>query len=152
MRIANLVVCLAGLTTYAQVNAALSSIPAELEAAVKAYDLAQIKGDREALITLLADDYLLVNGAGDVETKGQFIADSIDPSFKLDPFVVINPVTRVWSGAAVLAGEVFLTGSSGGKTFEAHTRFADIWAKRAGRWQVVFTQVTRMPKKSAATP
>lgn len=134
-----------GAVTAAQ--GATATIPSDLEAAVKAYDRAQTSGDRNALMELLAEDYLLVNGAGEVETKAEFIAESVDPTFKLDPFTVLNAVNRVWNHGAVLAGEVYLSGTSGGRLFNAHTRFADIWAKRAGRWQVVFTEVTRIPAK-----
>lgn len=145
MQSTRLIVGAASLGISLHLTAASPSTPLELEMAVKAYDVAQVTGDREALTKLLAEDYLLVNGAGAVENKGQFIAESVDPSFNLDPFVVLHPATRVWSDGAIFAGEVYLSGQSGGKAFKAHTRFADIWAKRSGHWQVVFTQVTRMP-------
>ncbi len=143
--IASFVVAAASLVVRSTISAAAPTMPVELEAAVKAYDVAQITGDRAALTKSLAQDYLLVNGAGTLENKEQFIAESVDPAFKLDPFVVAHPANRVWSDGAVLAGEVYLTGLRDGKPFNAHIRFADVWARRSGRWQVVFTQVTRMP-------
>ena len=45
----------------------------------------------------------------------------------------------------MLAGLVHITGHASGKPFNAAFRFADIWAKRGGRWQVVFTEVTKLP-------
>jgi ketosteroid isomerase-like protein len=145
VRIARCMVAATSLAVCVMMNAAAAPMPVELEAAVKAYDAAQITGDRAALTRLLAEDYLLVNGAGALENKKQFVAESTDPAFKLDPFVVLHPANRVWLDGAVVAGEVYLTGRSDGKGFKAHIRFADVWAQRSGRWQVVFTQVTRMP-------
>ncbi len=130
---------------FGSAQAAGVGLPADLARAAAEYDRAQIAGDKAALDRLLAADYVLVNGAAEVEGKAQFIAESIDPSFKLNPYVVERPVETVWDGGAVLAGEVRLGGTNAGKRFAAHTRFADVWAKRNGRWQVVFTEVTRFP-------
>lgn len=125
-------------------------LPADLASAAADYDRAQVKGDRALLNRLLADDYHLVNGGGQVESKEQFVAESVDPAFKLKPFVVENPIETVWTDGAVLAGEVHLEGQDHGKPFSAHFRFADIWRKRNGAWQVVFTEVTRIPADEPA--
>lgn len=129
---------------------ATAGLPADLAAAAADYDRAQVKGDKALLNRLLADDYHLVNGGGQVESKEQFVAESIDPAFKLAPFTVENPIETVWTDGAVLAGEVHLQGQDHGKPFTAHFRFADIWRKRDGAWQVVFTEVTRLPADQPA--
>ena len=123
------------------------ALPPALARAMEDYDQAHVKGDRLELERLLADDYVLVNGGAEIENKAQLIADFTDPAFKLQPYVVQHPNRIVWNDGAVLAGEVELTGTNSGKPFLAHTRYADIWRLRGGRWQVVFTQVTRFPKK-----
>jgi uncharacterized protein DUF4440 len=124
--------------------AAKGGLPDDLASAAADYDRAQVKGDRTLLNRLLADDYHLVNGGGQVESKEQFVAESTDPAFRLEPFVVENPIESVWTNSAVLAGEVHLKGQDHGKPFTAHFRFADVWRKRDGVWQVVFTEVTRL--------
>jgi hypothetical protein len=125
--------------------AAASQVPPDLAAAVAGYDKAQIDGNRAALGRWLADDYLLVNSSGSTETKAQLIADYTAPGFKLDPFTVEHPVERVWSDGAVTGGVATLRGTDGGKRYELRLRFADIWAKRHGRWQVIYTQVAKAP-------
>jgi hypothetical protein len=116
-------------------------LPADLAQAAKAYDQAQLTGDGVALERLLADDYLLVNGGGKVETKAQFIKDLTDPDVRQDPFIIEQGVERVWADGAVLGGITTLSGKDHGAPFSARIRFADVWAKRGGRWQVVYTQV-----------
>src|SRR6185437_12843603 len=133
------------LCTWKLSPAAKGGLPPDLAAAAADYDRAQVKGDKELLNRSLADDYHLVNGAGQVYTKEQFVADSIDPASSLEPYTVENPIETVWADGAVLAGEVRLKGKDHGKPFDAHARFADIWRKRGGVWQVVFTEVTRLP-------
>lgn len=130
---------------------AKGSLPADLAAAAADYDRAQVKGDKMLLNRLLAADYRLVNGGGQVESKEQFVAESIDPAFTLEPFTVENPIETVWTDGAVLAGEVHLKGQDHGKPFNAHLRFADVWRRRNGVWQVVFTEVTRFPAAKPAS-
>lgn len=128
-------------------TASAPALPRELARAAADYDAAQVAGDRAALERYLASDYMLVNGAAEVENKAQLIADFTDPAFKLNPYRVDHPIVRSWPGGAVLAGEVELTGTSAGKPFAAHTRFVDVWRLRGNKWQVVYTQVTRVPAK-----
>lgn len=122
-----------------------TELPPDLAQAVKDYDQAQINSNRAELERLLADDYTLLNSAGKTETKSQFVAESTAPGFKLEPFVVRDAIEKVWSDGAVMGGIATLRGVDGGKTFEATLRFADIWAKRKGKWQVIYTHVSRAP-------
>ncbi len=55
-------------------------LPADLAAAAHAYDDAQVNGYRAALERLVADDYVLVNGAGQVQDKARLIADYVAPA------------------------------------------------------------------------
>jgi len=122
-----------------------TDLPADLAKAVKDYDQAQIEGNRTELVRLLADDYTLVNSAGKTETKAQFVAESSAPGFKLEPFVVKEAIEKVWSDGAVMGGVAHLKGVDGGKPFEVDLRFSDIWAKRNGKWQVIYTHASRAP-------
>jgi hypothetical protein len=134
-----------GSILLAAVAAATAHIPADLAKAVAGYDQAQIHGDRKQLERWLADDYLLVNSGGSIETKAQLIADYTAPGFTLEPFKVEQPIEKIWVDGAVMGGIATLRGTDSGKRFEARLRFADIWAKRHGRWQVIYTQVAKAP-------
>jgi hypothetical protein len=124
---------------------AAAAIPADLAAAVHAYDKAQIDGNRAELERWVADDYVLVNSSGKVEDKAKLIADYTTPGFDLEPFTVEQPVEKVWGDGAVMGGIATIRGTSDGQRFEMRLRFADIWAKRNGRWQVIYTQVAKAP-------
>jgi hypothetical protein len=119
-----------------------ANVPPDLAAAVHAYDLAQSDGDRAALERWVADDYVLVNSRGQVENKAKLIADYTAPGFDLEPFTVEQPVERVWKDGAVMGGVATIR-TSDGQRFEMRLRFADIWARRNGRWQVVYSQVAK---------
>lgn len=124
-----------------------AELPADLAKAVKDYDEAQVHGDKAGLQRLVADDYTLVNSSGHVQNKAELIADYTAPGYKIEPFEILQPVEKVWSDGAVMGGVVNLRGIDGGKPFEVTLRFADIWAKRNGKWQVVYTHVSRPPAK-----
>jgi ketosteroid isomerase-like protein len=126
-------------------NPSNPKVPADLAARVRAYDVAQVKGDKAALEDLLADDFVLVNSRGQRQTKAQFVADSTKPGFKIEPFVVEEPVELFWSDGAVMAGVASLRGVDGGESFEVRLRFSDIWAKRGGKWRVVYVHASRDP-------
>jgi hypothetical protein len=125
--------------------AAAMAVPPDLAAAVAAYDKAQIDGDKAALDRWLADDYLLANSRGQIETKAQLIADYTAPGYTLEPFTVEQPIEKVWADGAVMGGVATLRGMDGGQRYEVRLRFADIWAKRDGRWQVIYTQAAKAP-------
>jgi ketosteroid isomerase-like protein len=134
---------LAFLATLLFATAAVAAdIPADLRKAVEDYDHAQVKEDGAELRRLVADDYVLVNSSGRVQTKAELIADYLDPNYKIEPFEVLEPVEKVWNDGAVMGGLVHLKGMSGGKPFAVTLRFADIWAKRNGKWQVVYSHVS----------
>jgi hypothetical protein len=117
-------------------------LPPDLARAALAYDEAQLTNDGAALNRLLAEDYKLVSRAGTVMDKAQFVAHSTDPDFKLLPFTIEQPLHTVWSNGAVLGGRVNYRTFDHGKEGAQLLLFADIWAKRGGRWRVVYTQVS----------
>jgi ketosteroid isomerase-like protein len=124
-------------------SAFAADIPAELRKAVDDYDHAQVNADGAELRRLVADDYVLVNSSGQVQSKMQLIADYLTPGYKIEPFKILEPVEKAWGDGAVMGGLVHLKGMSGGKPFAVTLRFADIWAKRNGKWQVIYTHVSK---------
>jgi hypothetical protein len=120
-----------------------AELPADLAKAVKDYDEAQIHGNKTELQRLVADDYTLVNSSGRIQGKAALIADYTAPGYKIEPFQIQEPIEKVWSDGAVMGGVVDLRGMDGGKPFTVKLRFADVWAKRNGRWQVIYTHVSR---------
>ena len=136
---------LASVTVFATTTDRRRRIPDDLARAVADYDRAQVENDRAALERLLADDYVLVNSAGRTQDKSSMIADSTAPGFRLEPFKVTDETIHVWSDGALFAGRAQLRGTSEGRAFAATLRFADVWRRDAGGWQVVFTEATRVP-------
>lgn len=120
-------------------------LPKDLAAAATAYDVAQMKSDRAGLERYLADDYTLANLDGRNRTKAESITASVAPGSKTTYVAISQQVSKVWPDGAVLGGIVDAKGVDHGKPFTLHARFVDVWAKRSGQWQVVFTQIHDAP-------
>jgi ketosteroid isomerase-like protein len=144
-RVVSILVSLSLLAVIAPLAAkdAGAKIPADLAARVHAYDEAQVKGDKAALEDLVADDYVLLNSRGQRQSKTDLIRDYTKPGFKIEPFTVEEPVELVWSDGAVMGGVARLRGVDDGQAFEVRLRFSDIWARRGGKWRVIYTHVNR---------
>jgi ketosteroid isomerase-like protein len=136
----------AAILVLSAVPALAVELPPDLAKAVKDYDRAQIHNDTLTLKRLVADDYVLVNSNATVENKQQFLADFSLPGFKIDPYVVEQPVEKVWGNAAMIGGLVHLSWTQDGKHQARLLRVVYIWAKRNRHWQATYTQVTRFPQ------
>jgi ketosteroid isomerase-like protein len=144
MKIRTHIVAIAlSLGATAALGSSEARVPAELATRVHAYDEAQIKGDKAALEDLVADDYVLLNSRGQRQTKADLIRDYTKPGFKLEPFVIEEPVEIVWKDGAVMGGVARVRGVDDGQPFDLRLRFSDIWAKREGKWRVIYTHVNR---------
>jgi ketosteroid isomerase-like protein len=136
----------AAILLLSAVPALAVEMPPDLVKAVKDYDRAQVHNDILTLKRLVADDYVLVNSNATVENKQQFLADFNLPGFKIDPYVVEQPVQKVWGDAAVIGGLVHLSWTQDGMHQTRLLRVAYVWTKRNGHWQATYTQVTRVPQ------
>ncbi len=115
----------------------------DVRAVAKEFDDAQLHGDRATLERLLAPDYLFVRGSGRVGDRGDFIEAFTSPGQKLEPFRIEDPLfLRVSGDVAIVGGEAWIRGTDGGQPFAQHFRYSDTFARRDGRWMVVYTQVT----------
>ena len=126
-------------------SALAADLPPDLVRAARDYDRAQFANDIATLDRFVDDDFVLVNSNASVENKAQFLADFNLPGFKIEPYVIEQPVHKVWRDGAVIGGLVNLRWTQDGKHQTLALRVAYVWAKRDGRWLVTYAQVTRVP-------
>ena len=117
----------------------------DLAAAVRAYDQATVQNDVATLAKLVSDDYVLVNSDSTLQDKRSYLEDFKVPGFKLDPYVLEEPVRRVWGDTALIAGVMHLSWTQNGEHHARLLRIAHVWTKLDGRWRLAYTQLTRVP-------
>ena len=108
---------------------------------------ALVKADLATLDRIIADDYIVTNSDGSVLGK-----QSLDPLIKFESATVEDLKVRLYGEAAVVTGTTTYKGSFNGRAFNSRGRFTDVWLKREGRWQVVASQESALPKQASAQP
>ena len=129
----------------AQISADLSS---ELDQAVSAYNRATVSNDTTTLAELVTDDYMLVNSDTTLQDKRSYLSDFEVPEFRVDPYVIEQPFQRIWGEAALTGGLFRLGWTQGGRHQSRRLRVAHVWTRQEGRWQIVYSQLTRVPEQS----
>jgi ketosteroid isomerase-like protein len=119
-------------------------LPQDLAKAMKEYERATFANDTVSLGKLVADDYLLVNSDSSVQGKQSYLADFTVPGFRLDPYVMEEPVLRIWGTTALSAGRVHLAWTQDGKRQNRLVRIAHVWTKDDVHWRLTYTQLTRV--------
>jgi CubicO group peptidase (beta-lactamase class C family) len=105
--------------------------------------------DALAMDRILADEFRLTQ-SGAVQTKANILAalkvtpDSGRPEPKLSTEDVQS---RVDGDTVILTGRFIQRMERGGQTRTMEARYTDTYVKRQGRWQVVASQLTRLPQQ-----
>ena len=123
-----------------------SAAGSDLDDAIRAYDQATVHNDVASLAQLVSDDYTLVNSDSTLQDKSSYLEDFKVPGFKLDPYVLEQPVRRVWGDTALVAGLVHLSWTLKGEHQARLLRIAHVWTLE-GRWRLAYTQLTRVPER-----
>lgn len=104
---------------------------------VDALDRAISSRDRATLEHLLGEDLVWVRGSGKTGGKEDFINALTDSDLRISPFTPANGLLyasdtlELWTGINTLRGE------ANGVAFVDRHPFADLWAFRDGRWDLV---------------
>jgi ketosteroid isomerase-like protein len=105
------------------------------------------KHDAAALERIEADDFTLTEADGKVTTKPEDVASirNSKPPQPDDSFDVEDLKVRLYGDTAILMGRVILKYRNRGQIVVERYRYTDTYLKRRGRWQVVASQLTRIP-------
>jgi ketosteroid isomerase-like protein len=132
--------------TLAALTSAHAELPPDLANAVREYERATLSNDTATLAKLVMDDYMLVNSDSSVQDKESYLADFKVPGFKMDPYVMREPMHKVWGNTALTGGIMPLGWTQEGKHQKRLLRIAHVWVKHAGQWRLMYTQLTRVPE------
>src|SRR5688572_1166547 len=122
-----------------------AELPPDLAKALKDYDRATIDNNVDVLASLVTDNYMLVNSDATVQDKQSYLADFRVPGFKIDPYVMENPLLKAWGNTALTGGLLHLGWTQDGGHHDRLLRVIHIWVKSRTYWQMTYTQLTRVP-------
>lgn len=119
-------------------------LPPDLAKAIRDYDEATVRNDIVALGRLVAEDYMLVNSDSTVQDKRSYLIDFTVPGFRIDPYVMEEPVLKIWGDTALSAGRLHLAWLQDGRRYDRLLRIAHVWTQDEGYWRLTYTQLTRV--------
>ena len=104
------------------------------------------KGDAKAYGRIVGDDYVFTNQDALVRTKAQMVSAYESGSIKYESVKLDDLKVHAYGDTAVVTGRSTQKGQDNGKDIRGQFRYTRVYVKRQGRWQLVATQVTRIPE------
>ena len=101
--------------------------------------------DTRRVSDLLADDWVLVSGAGKIKTKTDVLAEMVLPELEFQAIDTRDVMVRVWGDTAVITGTVHQRYRLRGKQTDVTLRYTDTWTRSGDSWRQVSGHATRLP-------
>jgi len=89
---------------------------------------------------LLADDFVMTTGEGDLYNKAQMVASIRDKSYQPQALQSSNMVVHAHGNTAIVTGAYYEKGTDKGKPWERRGRFTDTWIFMNNHWQCAASQ------------
>lgn len=117
--------------------------PAGVHAAIRDYREALKSKDLAALDAVWTDDYVFVNGHGQLRTKADRIADIRSGASSIDSIThEEEPTVRTHGKTTLVLSRVTIVGRYSGRQVSHDFRSLHVWIDENGRWRLVYNQLT----------
>jgi hypothetical protein len=103
-------------------------------------------GNESLAAEFLGDGFTLVDTSGNVTTREETLLELRNKEPRYEVFRNHDMKVRLYGDTAVVNGITSVKGVSGGKAFAAELRFTDTLVKRNGKWRIVASHVSPLPK------
>lgn len=117
---------------------------AEVRKLMDAAQAALAKNDADAMANIYADNYMLVNLDGTVQTKAERLASLRSGDAKYTSFSYSEPNIRISPGGddAVVIAKLSMKGSMRGKPVDGDYRVTQVYSKTKDGWKQISAQAT----------
>lgn len=104
--------------------------------------------DSKAMEAIVADDFTITFPDGSIQTKPQILASLKQARGNSPPlkFHTDEVQARVYGDTVILIGRVVTEWQQKGVSMKEENRYTDTYVKRGGRWQVVASHLSNVPK------
>lgn len=111
--------------------------------ALRTYRQALVKKDLATLETIWADDYVFVNGHGQIQTKADRLAEIKSGHSSIGSITHEDePTVTKHGNATLILSRVTIVGKYSGREVSSPFRSLHVWTNEGGRWKLVFNQLT----------
>ena len=115
--------------------ATVAHLDEQFQAAVKA-------NDAETMDEILADDFILVAGSGNVFSKQQLLDEAHSRETTYEHQEDTERTVRVWGNTAVVTAKLWVKGVREGKPIDYTLWFSDTYIRMLAGWRYVFGQAS----------
>jgi uncharacterized protein (TIGR02246 family) len=141
-------------------HAADAKTPSPAEQSVRALERAWLDAyeqlDTVAMARIVADDFLITFPDGSTQTKAQILRAQRSQRSRPGPYTTRfhteNTTSRAYGKTVVLTGIVVTVWQRDGKPVEDRSTYTDTYVERDGKWQVVASHLSNVPKPPAPAP
>jgi ketosteroid isomerase-like protein len=120
----------------------------EVRQTIQKYRTALVQKDAATLERIWADDYTFTNGAGEIHSKADRLANLKSGATSLDSISEEEDMkVRIHGNVAVATSRVTIKGQYSGKQTSGQYRSIHVWVKGAAGWQLVANQITPVAAK-----
>lgn len=123
---------------------AASAAAAQVLAVDEARRLAMLRGDAAALDTILAEDATVYWGDGTADDKASTLSLVRTGRLQYSRLDYDSTRVRLYGSAAVVTGRARVQLESDGQGMTHSVRVTRVYVRRAGRWELVAVQTTRV--------
>ena len=106
-----------------------------------------LKSDWALFDRYMAPGFVFVGPDGSMQDKAQWMADAKSGALKIESSKNEDMKVRVYGDTAVVTYRSIDKGTFKGMDISGQYRWTDVFIKRAGKWQIVSTQGSPIPKK-----
>jgi ketosteroid isomerase-like protein len=140
-----LILAMFALTVSCQMKS--SDAKEELLKLEKDFEQAVVTNDAEAIGKFLAGDWVIIDPDGGVIDKARFLSVIKSGALTHEMMESDDMNVRTHADSAVVTALTTTKGKFGGQEFTTRERATDVFVKQGGRWQCVFSQLTKFNKK-----
>lgn len=115
----------------------------QIHALFEAGDRALMSADIEALARIFADDYIQYDASGNAFTKQEVLDSLRAGAVRYRSIVSTLRKIRLFGEMAIVHGAEADEVETSGKRFPVHYLYMDVVCRRAGRWQIVGSQLVK---------
>jgi len=106
------------------------------------YQAAVERNDPDTMGRILADDFVLITGLGQVYTRDDLLEQARGEKTVYEYQEGVQRTVRTWGDTAVVTALLRAKGSRNGDQFEARLWYSDTYARMDGEWRYVLGQAS----------
>jgi len=113
----------------------------------KDFEQAVVTNNAEAIGKFLAGDWVIIDSDGGVIDKARFLSVIKSGALTHEMMESDDVNVHTYGDSAVVTALTTTKGKFAGQEFSTRERATDFFVKQGGRWQCVFSQLTKFNKK-----